>query len=242
MTDDHGQPGGSPLPSADYVHKKRRRSFYVANMLVSGAALLSLGGCSDDLPAEQTQARIFPTVEACIVEFSKEQCEVAFNQSRQIHAEAAPRFQDAAACEQETGEACQRAPGVNMDGSLTDFFVPAMMGFMLAEALDDLGDSRRKGYYSGGSLYSDGRRYAARPLYVDRNGFLRSGSFQVGRLPSDVSRESWARSSRSSIIPGASSQGSGGYTVKATQPTPSRVTTRGGFGSSASHFSSSGGG
>jgi uncharacterized protein YgiB involved in biofilm formation len=213
----------APLPPP----RKRRRSAYISTLLVGGAAAVMLSACGDD-DVQQTEAKIFPTVQACEVEFSAEECSKAFEQSRQLHLQNAPRFNDMGSCEAQMGAgACQPTVVAQPDGSVSNVFVPALMGFMLARALQP---QSNYGYIGGGSR----GYYYPRPVYVDRDGYMRSGTADLGRW-SGGSRESFSRSSvPTTVSTTVSKSGQVG--------TPSRTTSRGGFGKSSSSFSSSGGG
>lgn len=212
----------APLPPP----RKRRRSAYISTLLVGGAAAVMLSACGDD-DVQQTEAKIFPTVQACEVEFSAEECSKAFEESRQLHLQNAPRFNDMGSCEAQIGAgACQSMVMAQPDGSVSNVFVPALMGFMLARALQP---QSNYGYIGGGSR----GYYYPRPVYVDRDGYMRSGTADIGRWPG--SRDSFSRSSvPTTVSTTVSKSGQVG--------TPSRTTSRGGFGKSSSSFSSSGGG
>ncbi|MQP64401.1 DUF1190 domain-containing protein [Niveispirillum sp. SYP-B3756] len=218
MTDSQ-HPAPQPPP------RKRRRSAYISTLLVGSAAAVMLAACGDDAP-QQTEAKIFPSVQACETEFSVEECNAAFEQSRQLHQQNAPRFNDMNSCEAQMGAgACQSTVVAQPDGSVSNVFVPALMGFMLARALQP---QSNYGYIGGGSR----GYYYPRPVYVDRDGYMRSGNADIGRW-SGGSRDSFSRSSvPTTVSTTVSKSGQVG--------TPSRTTTRGGFGKSSSSFSGSG--
>lgn len=200
---------------------KRRRSAYISTLLVGGAAALALSACDGGDAVEQTEAKIFPSVESCQVEFTAEECAKAFEQSRQLHLQNAPRFADMNACEAQMGPgACQPMALAQPDGTVSNVFVPALMGFMLARALQP-----NPAYGYGGGYYMP------RPIYIDNGGFMRSGGTEVGRWSG--SRESFSRSSvPSTVKTPVSRSGQVGQ--------PSRTTNRGGFGSSSRGFSGGG--
>lgn len=199
---------------------RRRRSRYISTLLL-GAAALSLSGCGEE--AVETEARVFPTVEACRAEFPAEECDKAFEASRDIHLQTAPRYASAAECEAENGpEACQQTVMANPNGGVSSVFVPALMGFMLGRALDG-------GRYPYGFGYG-GRNYYPRPVYVDRDGFLRSGSRTIGQVPGG--RDSFL-SSRSASTVTTTTTRSG----EVGRPTR---TSRGGFGRSSARFGGGG--
>lgn len=207
--------------------RKRRRSAHVSTLLVGGAAALLLSGCGGDDPAP-TDARIFPTVEACRVEFSEAECNVAFEQAKQLHLQSSPRFDNMAACETSMGAgACQPLVLTQPNGTLGNVFVPALMGFMLAKAMQP-----PPGQY-GGYIGAGGGYYYPRPIYIDRDGFMRSGGSDLGRVPGN----------RDSFRTSTSGYGMKTQVNKSGQVgRPSRSTSRGGFGRSAAKFGGSGGG
>lgn len=194
---------------------KRRRSAYISTLLIGGAAAMALSACDGGDTVEQTQAQIFPTIEACKVEFSAEECDLAFEQSRQLHQQNAPQFTDQAACEAQMGAgACQQTVVTQPNGSVSSVFMPALMGFMLARALQPGGPS-----------------YYPRPIYVDRDGYMRSGNANVGQVPGG--REAFRNSTRSTTV--TTPVNRSGQVAQ-----PSRSTNRGGFGSSSRGFSGGG--
>lgn len=118
--------------------------------------------------------------------------------------------------------ACQSMVTQLPDGTLGNMFVPALMGFMLAKALQPPNQQQQYAGYIGGV----GRGYyMPRPIYVDRDGFMRSGRSDIGRYPGG--RDSFRTST-------------GGYSLKTPVSksgqvgAPTRSTSRGGFGKSSS--------
>ncbi|OYQ36406.1 hypothetical protein CHU95_04005 [Niveispirillum lacus] len=207
--------------------RKRRRSAHVSTLLVGGAAALMLSGCGGE-EVQETEARIFPTVEACQVEFGPQECSSAFEQAKQLHLQTTPRFDSAAACEATMGNgACQPLVLAQPDGSMSSVFVPALMGFMLAKALQPPSQS-----YGGGYIGGRGGYYYPRPIFIDRDGFMHSGRGTLGRAP--VSRDSF-------------SAGKTGYSMKTEMRgksgqvgTVTKSTNRGGFGKSSAKFGGGG--
>lgn len=210
--------------------RKRRRSTHVSTLLVGSAAALMLSGCDGD-DVKQTEARIFPTVEACQVEFSAQECNNAFEQARQLHLQTSPQYDDKDSCETAIGAgACQPLALARPDGSIGNVFVPALMGFMLAKALQP--PPQVPGGYGGGYVYSGGGYYYPRPIFIDRGGFMHSGRGDLGRAP--VSRDSFSQS-RSGYSMKTQVSGRSGQVG-----TTSRSTSRGGFGRSSASFSGGG--
>lgn len=224
MPDDMTRP--VPAPDVQEGGRRRRRSRYVSTLLL-GATALAVTACGDDAPEQE--ARIFPNVAACVAEFSQEECNQAFEQSRQLHMQTAPKFDTMQACEATVGaNACQAVPMAQANGTVSNVFIPALMGFMLARALQQPGP----GYgYGGGYVSYGGRSYHARPVYVDREGFVRTGSSQVSRIPGGRDAFINQRTPTTVTTP-VNRSGQVGR--------PSTSTSRGGFGATSSRFSGGG--
>jgi len=188
----------------------RRRSRHVSVLLL-GATALAAGGCGEDY--QTAEAEIFPNTEACIADYRPEECETARRQAEQLHLQTAPRFATRAECEQALGaDACQEMPVAQANGGMSNVFVPAMMGFMLGRMM------------SGPSY-----RHVARPVYLDREGFLYTGGRRIGSVPGG--RDGFLRSGTGTRI----------STVMNRQGQFGRATTtRGGFGYSAGRFGGGG--
>ena len=196
-----------------------RRSRYISVLLV-GATASQLAACGD---SEQTSnVEIFPSVAACSAKYPADQCERTFAQSQAEHQRTAPRFATQPECEQQSGSTCQQVPVTRPDGSIQNMFIPALAGFLLGRALS--GGGGGSGYMSYG-----GNRYYSRPVYVDRDGFARTGDSTVARLPD---RTGFQRQT-------------GPVTVQ-TRTTPSgqigtpTTTSRGGFGTTSARYSGGG--
>lgn len=201
----------APTPTAP---RKRRRSAYISTLIVGGAAMMVLSACGEE-QVEQTQAQAFPTVEACKLEFTPDECERAFSQSSQIHLQSAPQFADQAACEAEMGAgACQQATVTQPNGATSSVFMPMLMGFMLGRAL-------RPG----------GPALQPRPVYVDRDGYMRSGNNRVAQVPGG--RDAFNNSTRGTTVTTP-------VTRSGQMAQPARTTNRGGFGGSSRGFSGGG--
>ncbi|MFV3131206.1 DUF1190 domain-containing protein [Niveispirillum sp. KHB5.9] len=205
------------------IPRKRRRSAHVSTLLVGGAAMLALAGCGQEEPTT-TEARLFNGLEACRAEFDPGQCESAFQQAQQLHRQSAPRFTNQAECEQQMGAgACQQQVVQQANGSTGSFFMPMLMGFMMARMMQP--PMNPNGYVRG----RDGSYYQSRPLHMDRDGFMRSGQQDLGRVDRDTFRNSSTGFGASVPAPG---------TRKATAP--ARTTSRGGFGGTSGRFSGGG--
>lgn len=217
----------------------QKRSSRVGAFLASVAIAplgLQLAGCGpgDPPPAPQVQAPVYSSIEQCkTTEANDALCDQAFAGARAAHASSAPNFNKKEQCEQQFGAGnCETKQTKNADGSFSDVFLPAMAGFMLGNALSDMG---------GGYERDRDRRYGPSytPIYYGTNGGVYSGRSQIATLP------------RGSSVPMArvTTNGFNGQraTVPASRPqtisvTPSRTggfasvgsTSRGGFGATAS--------
>ncbi len=171
---------------------------------------------------------IYSSVDACQAERSAEDCAKAFAGAEQEHAKSAPRFTARDLCEAQYG----RCAGLHE--STGNWFIPAMVGFMLGHALG-----------SGGAASA-----VYQPVYVDRGGTAYSGTNSIGSYrsrcvvnPDDPYCRSGAGAfgGRGGGFVYASSSGGGGSSSSSiwsskSYPVESVRTTvmRGGFGRSAS--------
>lgn len=204
-----------------------RRSRRVGTLLAGTASLLILSACDE----EPLQDPLYSDVEACAAENSRSQCEEAFAAARQWHQERTDRFGKKEQCEDLFGQdSCETVSQRNPDGSTTSFFMPALMGFMLAKSMQGIG-----GYPAG------------YPLYFDRQGYAYAGGTQIGTcVPPEACRQSSGTGTsgyRGST--GGSSYSSTTSRRYAVTPSTSGSTgaiapssSRGGFGSTASRMSS----
>lgn len=205
------------------IPRKRRRSAHVSTLLIGGAAILALSGCGQE-DMTTTEARLFNGLEACRAEFDPGQCETAFQEAGKAHAQTAPRFTSQADCEQQMGEgACQQQQVVQSNGSTGSFFMPMLMGFMMSRMMQP--PQNPNGFARG----RDGGYYQSRPLHMDRDGFMRSGQQDLGRVDRDAFRNS--STGFGATVPASNSRQAGA---------PARTTNRGGFGASSSRFGGGG--
>ncbi len=160
-----------------------------------------IAGCGDSTE----EATIYRQVGDCISdnpEFA-DQCEAAYQNAVQEAERTAPKYQSEAECVQEFGlDACVRSPNSN-------WFMPAMTGFMFARMLDG-----SRPYYSQPMYYS---RYPG-SIFYDR--WVSADGHDYG---SSRYRKSTVNVSRDQMKPKA---------------TVSRTISRGGFGSTVSAKSS----
>lgn len=133
-----------------------------AGLTLMGAAPFLFTACGGGEPPLSAPATAFNSVEECIQSqtLTPDACKAQYDEALQSHQQQAPRFLSRDACETQYGaEACQTFQG--SDG--TNWFIPAMAGFMVGQALADRRDDHR---YSGfGSSYG----YRSEPLYRDNS-------------------------------------------------------------------------
>ena len=208
------------------AYDPERRCFWWALLLCTGLLLVLTAGMIWGSKVREQRIKIYNSVEACRVEQPAEDCAQAFAGAEQEQARSAPRFVSRALCEAQYGS-CEGLP----DGA-GDWFVPAMVGFMLGHGL---------GASGAASVVSQ-------PVYVDRGGTAYSGVSLIGSYRSRCAvnpDDPYCRDSGGSGSGGGfvyASSGSGGssssssvwssksYTVESVRTT----VMRGGFGSSAS--------
>ena len=121
----------------------RKRSNRVALAIV-GAASFALAGCTE----EQVDATAFPDLASCTAEanrsgaFSTADCQAAFDQTKAVHLETAPRFADKEACEAEYGVGSCGSEAEQMGaGGSGSIFMPLMMGMLLGNLMGGFGRS-----------------------------------------------------------------------------------------------------
>jgi uncharacterized protein YgiB involved in biofilm formation len=112
---------------------KRSKSVQV---LMLSAAALSLAACKED----KIQAQAFPNVEACLADAAKSsswyteaECRSNFAQAEAEHDRTAPRYADAALCEEQHGGECVAQPATAGGGS--SVFLPLMAGYMIGNMM-----------------------------------------------------------------------------------------------------------
>lgn len=180
----------------------------VLRLALMGSAPFVLSACSD----EPEQALVYNNVQECEAQalLTPEQCKTEFEKAVNNHLQAAPRYAQQAACEADFGNgACQN---LNSGGN---WFIPAMAGFMIGQALD------RDRHYSGSSFYYGGGG-RSQPLYRSRDDW-----------------HSWRTANNARI---GKYSGKVWVDPNDTKPAMSpRTMSRGGFGSRAAARSSWGG-
>lgn len=203
-----------------------RRSRRVGTLLAGTASLLILSACDE----EPVQDPLYSDIEACAAENPRNECNDAFASAKQWHEERTDRFSKKEECEAQFGPGnCETVARANADGSSTSFFMPALMGFMLAKSMQGIG-----GYPSG------------YPLYFDRQGYAYAGGTQVGTCNPPGSCQPAATGSSSSTTRSTTGSGFSSTTSRRYSVTPttggstsiSSTSARGGFGATASRMSS----
>lgn len=204
-----------------------RRSRRVGTLLAGTASLLILTACEE----EQIQDPLYSDVEACAAENARNECEQAFASAKQWHQERTDRFSKKEQCEDLFGQGnCETVnQAATSSGGSSSFFMPALMGFMLAKSMQGVG-----GYPSG------------YPLYFDRQGYAYAGGTQIGTCNPPEACQQRTGSSSTSSSRGAtgssfSSTSSRRYSVSPSSSgsvSAAAVSSRSGFGSSASRMSS----
>ena len=146
-----------------------KRSTAITLLGAGVAAWAGISYFSDDT----VSAAAYENVQQCTADGkSREACERAFAQASEEHQKSAPHYARREDCEAEFGSgACTTLPGTP-GSSAGSFFVPAMAGFLLANALNsgyaaqplyrpcsDPNDPRCRGSsFTGGSSGSSGGR------------------------------------------------------------------------------------
>jgi uncharacterized protein YgiB involved in biofilm formation len=139
-----------------------RRSRRISTLMVGSACLLVLAACGDD---DQEQIKIYGDAKACAAENDPATCEKEAKEAEQQHVAQAPRYPQQPSCEQIHGVGnCVPTPVRDASGQMSNWFMPALAGFMLSRALsqpypqpiyrDSYGFAYGGGHVYGG--YSDG--------------------------------------------------------------------------------------
>ena len=129
--------------------RSRRVSWISAGGMV---ALVSVAGCDDKPPPAPP---VFGSVEQCMLAGNpKADCDAAAEKVAADHQASAPRYSDPKSCEAMHGAGnCE--PRRSSSG-VGDVFMPAMMGFMLGQALSG-------GFGAPQPIYRDPRGYSYLP-------------------------------------------------------------------------------
>jgi uncharacterized protein YgiB involved in biofilm formation len=125
-------------------------------------------------------------------------CQKAFDESKKLTEEKAPKFASQAECAAQFGS-CAPAPAqASAGGGSSDggWFMPAMMGFMV------------------GNMMADGSRAPAQPIYIDRDGRQQAASFAGGSYsarPAPQTYTAKASAARAAAASRASTSSRGGF-------------------------------
>lgn len=140
---------------------KRSRSI-VLTTLMAGTGV-SLTACDGADTGKQVDALSYASVAECraAAVVPAEQCQAAYTEAQKADGQTAPRFADRQTCEEQHG-ADQCVPRSSNGGS---FFTPLLTGFIVGQALNNVG------------------RYRGAPMYRDRNGDYYNGA--GGRVSRD---------------------------------------------------------
>lgn len=201
---------------------RRTLLLWVALLLVVAAGSIWASKVSDQ------RIEIYSSVDACQAEQSAADCTRAFAGAGQEHTKSAPRFMARDLCEAQYSGSCTALH----DGT-GDWFIPAMVGFMLGHAVG-----------TGGAA-----SVVSQPVYVDRGGTAYAGTSPIGSYwsrcvvnPDDPHCRSMAGGGGGSVYApsGGESSSSGVWSSKSYIVESVRTSVmRGGFGSSASSAPSS---
>ena len=170
---------------------KRSRTI-VLTSLMAGTGI-SLTACDAVDTGKQVDAVSYTSVAECRAAgtIPAAQCETAWNQAQKANAQTAPRFADRQTCEEQYGVA-QCVPRNANNGS---FFTPLLTGFIIGQALNNVGG------YRGAPMYRDRNG----DYYGGAGGLIRrdyvTGRTQVGSEAFNPAARTPARvQSRSSVI------------------------------------------
>lgn len=173
--------------------RKHNRSFVLAPI-----SLAVMFGCS----SQEEQVKFVRSVADCTnaTELSEQQCEAAYEQALADAEATSPRYRYESDCMNEFGS-CEQRGG---------FFVPFMAGYIVAEVIDEIGDSMERKH----------RYKHSYPTYVYRG----RGALRDKIMTSD------------GYVIGSPGQRSYKVNREALKPKPAvtRTMSRGGFGSTAS--------
>lgn len=197
--------------SKNVLLPRLRKSAFPVKRLALAVTSVVAAGCS-----MKEEVHIFKTVDECKAdaEYTQEDCEAAYKQALAEAERTAPRYNALRDCEYEFGPGnCQ---GYSSGNGISSYFIPAMAGFMIGQALQQ----RNNGYYGHGYNpvfyhWGDGYSRNRTPVWTTADGTsLGSG------------RKTTANVSKSDLKP---------------KPTVTRTMSRGGFGSTVSAKSAWGG-
>lgn len=190
-----------------FINLQRMRKWagprFSLHPLTVGVAV-ALTGC-----AQEEEVNVVLSVSECVRDTSltEAQCQAAYEQAKQEAEQTAPRYGNANDCEYEFDQCYQTNGG---------FWVPFMTGWIVSEAIDEIGDAAERRRRNHPVFLYSGRSSSL------NNRLMTSDGHVIGRP-----YQNSYRVSRSALDP---------------KPATTRTVSRGGFGSTASAKSSWGGG
>lgn len=184
-------------------------------LLASVSAAATLSGCEQSPQAPADNGGTFANKAECVAVYDQATCDAADKLAQQEHLQNAPHFNTQAQCAAEYGADMCRPASAYGGNSGSNFFVPAMLGYMMGSAM-----STPAPLYYGRDAYRhrNDPGYVA-PIYTSGRGYSRSAP--IGRAP-------FASNASFSSKPSISTKGSLKSSTAMTPP----ATARGGFGSS----------
>lgn len=189
--------------------KSMKRSVYVGFSMAALGAAATLSACGPTRDPNAKDVSIYKTVEDCAKEQPRAECEAALASAKAEQSKDAPNFRDRAACEQQWGSG--RCEERHASGG--SFFIPALVGFTLGQALANHG---RPAYCPPTDpRCSAASGFGGHGVYVGTNGGLFAGRDRIGDAPSRGGSFEVPRTA--SVAPGE-----GGHMTSGV--------TRGGFG------------
>ena len=228
-----------------------KRSTQLALVTAVGIGVVAYYLSSSETEAETTESTVFTSKSDCIESGEDANvCAARFEEAYRAHTANAPRFESKDDCERDFGVGkCEATASQSSSGGMSEYFVPAMMGFMAARMLQ--GGAQPQQPYPAQPLYGCANNAPAgtgtnqgRQCYSNRAGrylfagylFGNSGSSSNGarqvRTPVSDFRSS---NTRFNVVP----RGSNISAVSGVSR--SGVASRGGFGSSGRGFFGGGG-
>ncbi|MDO8323413.1 MAG: DUF1190 domain-containing protein [Phenylobacterium sp.] len=169
--------------------RPRKRSGAVTLTSLMAGSAISISACDSAPPATQwgdppaassgrtVEASSFTSLADCTASgsFTAEQCSTALAQAQKDSAENAPKFGDQKSCEERYG-VDQCVPRSSQGGG--SFFTPLLTGFIIGQAMNNLGGYRgapmyrdRNGGFTGGSGYPVSRDYLTGRTRVNSDSF-----------------------------------------------------------------------
>ena len=198
--------------------RPRKRSGAVTLTSLMAGSAISISACDSAPPATQwgdppaassgrtVEASSFTSLADCTASgsFTAEQCSAALTQAQKDSAENAPKFGDQKSCEERYG-VDQCVPRSSQGGG--SFFTPLLTGFIIGQAMNNLGGYRgapmyrdRDGGFTGGSGYPVSRDYVTGRTRVNSDSFdapRASAPARVQSRSSIISRGGFGGGSRS---------------------------------------------